>query len=493
MKKAKLTASEIDGVQYRRTTTGKIVLCQLTYLPMVLMGVLLTYVSYLMSAGYGIATAVAGVVLTGMTLFDGVTDPIIARVIDNFNTKHGKIRYLLLIGYAISACSIFLLYRVLANGKFGLVTFILVDAIFYIGYTIYCVTQQIIPPVLTNDPQQRPQINLWATLIGIFPPIIFMVLVSNFMLPKYGNEYTVPMLGEMCLWVLGIGLVSLLLGMLGLKEADRPESFEGLTTEKERVAFKDMLTMFKENKALQAYFFSAATDRLATTMAGQAVVTTLLAGVLFKNMGLHSTLSMIPMLVGMIALFPIAKKNGKLGSKKGISFWSLLGIIESVIQFVFMYVMMVTGNIDKVLSSLPLILIYIVLSSARNIFVNGGGNATSMMMADVIDYQCYLTGKYMPAAVSATYSFLDKFISSFGSTISMWLLALVGYRNTMPQPTDEATMSIFFVTMFIQLGTPVIGWIINLVAMKINPLSKEKMVEVQKTIADKKAEVEAAK
>ena len=492
MKKEKLTASEIDGVQYRRTTTGKIILCQLTYLPMVLMGVLLTYVSYLMSAGYGIATAVAGVVLTGLTLFDGVTDPIVARVIDNFNTKHGKIRILLLIGYAISACSIFLLYKVLSNGKFGIVTFILVDAIFYIGYTVYCVTQQIIPPVLTNDPQQRPQINLWATLIGVFPPIIFMVLVANLMLPRYGNEYTIPMLGEMCMWVLGIGFVSLLFGMLGLKDADRPENFEGLTAEREQVAFKDMVKMFKENKALQAYFFSAATDRLATTMAGQAVVTTLLAGVLFKNMGLHSTLSMIPMLVGMVALFPIAKKNGKLGSKKGISFWSLLGIIESAVQFVFMYVLMVTGNIDKVLSSLPLIILYIILSSVRNIFVNGGGNATSMMMADVIDYQCYLTGKYMPAAVSATYSFLDKFISSFGSTIAMWLLALVGYKSTMPQPTDEATMSIFFVTMFIQLGTPVIGWIINLIAMKRNPLTREMMVEVQKTIADKKAEIEAA-
>ena len=485
-KKQKFSQSELDGVQYRRTSTGKIVLAQLTYLPMVMMGVLLTYVTYLQSAGYGIATAVAGVILTCITLFDGVTDPIVARFVDNFNTKHGKIRILLLIGYAISAVSILILFLVTSNGKFGAITFVIIDAIFYIGYTIYCVTQQIIPPVLTNDPMQRPTINMWATLVGIFPPIIFMVLVSVFMLPKYNNEYTVPMLKEMCLWVVGIGLVSLLFGMLGIKDCDKPENFEGLSAQQQKVSFRDMIQMFRENKALQAYFIAAATDRLATTMSGMSVITTLLGGVLMKNMAMNSTMAMIPMVIGMVALFPIAKKNGKTGSRQGVVYWSVLDIVVCAVLFAFYFYLMVSGKFEILFSSIVLLLIWILLCSLRNICNNGNGNATSMMMADVVDYQCYLTGKYMPAAVSATYSFLDKVIGAFGSTVSLALLSLVGYKTTMPQPTDEATMPVFFVTMFISLGTPVIGYLCNLIAMKINPLSKEKMVEVQKEIAEKK-------
>ena len=489
-KKKTISQSEIDGVRYRRTTTGKIILSQFTYLPMVMLGVLLTYVSYLQSAGYGIATAVAGVILTGITLFDGVTDPIAARIIDNINTKHGKIRILLAASYAFSALSIFVLYFVTGRGGYGMWTFILVDAIFYIGYTFYCVTQQIISPVLTNDPEQRPTINMWATLVGVLPPIIFMVLVSVLMLPKYGNEYTLPLLREMAAWVLIIGAIALALSFFGLKDADKPENFEGLTTQKEIISFKDMVKMFKENKALQAYFWSAASDRLATTMSGQAVITTLLGGVLFKNMAMNSTVSMIPMVIGMIALFPIARKNGNLGSKAGMKFWTKAGLAILVVQFVFYLALMVTGNIGEMFSVPLFFIVFVVVSSFRNIAVNGNGNATAMMMSDVIDYQCYLTGKYMPAAVSATYSFLDKFISAFGQTICLGLLALVGYTSTMPQPTDEATMPIFWVTMFISMGTVAIGWIINLLAMKINPLTKEMMVEVQKGIADKKEALE---
>ena len=40
---------------------------------------------------------------------------------------------------------------------------------------------------------------------------------------------------------------------------------------------------------------------------------------------------------------------------------------------------------------------------------------------------------------------------------------------------------------------PVIGWIFNVVAMKYYDLDKERMVEVQKNIADMKAEQDSQK
>lgn len=207
-----------------------------------------------------------------------------------------------------------------------------------------------------------------------------------------------------------------------------------------------------------------------------------------KNMGVFSVVSMIPMTIGMIALFPIAKTNGKKGSREGMKYWSIIALAESVVQFVFFFIVMKTGHMDEMMSSIGLIVVFCILQTIRGIAQNGNGNATSMMMADVVDYQCYLTGKYMPAAVTATYSFLDKMIGAFGSTITLSLLTFVGYRTTMPQPTDEATMPIFFVTMLISLGTPAIGWIVNLIAMRMNPLTKEKMVEIQKVIGEKKAQ-----
>ena len=491
MRKKEVQQLSPDGIQYRRSSTGDIILAQCSYMAYALFATLMTYASYMASAGYGIATAVVGVILTGITIFDGITDPIAARIIDNFNTKHGKIRILLWIGFAISTAALILMYFVLSTGKLGIITFIIIDAIFYIGFTVFCVTQQTIPPVMTNDPKQRPQISMWGTIVGIFPPIILVIYNSAVLLPKYGNEYTVPMLREMCLTVIIAAAFALVLSMIGLRKCDKPENFKGLHAEQEKVSFGDMVSMFKENKALQSYFFAAASDRLAGSVAGQSVVTTLVAGILYRNMAKYSTISLIPMVIGMVALVFCAKANGNMGSKRGIKFWSAIGIGLSAVEFAYMCFLMMNGKLDKVLSTGILIVLYILFTAVRSVINNGNGNATNMMMADVIDYQCYLTGKYMPAAVTATYSFLDKAISSLGSTICLGLLALIGYHSTLPQPTDEATAKIFFVAMFINIGLPCIGWIINVISMRFNPLTKEMMVEVQRTITDKKSELEA--
>ncbi len=43
-------------------------------------------------------------------------------------------------------------------------------------------------------------------------------------------------------------------------------------------------------------------------------------------------------------------------------------------------------------------------------------------------------------------------------------------------------------TIICFLGMPVIGWILNVVAMKFYPLSKEKMAEIQDEVGRIKAE-----
>ena len=64
-----------------------------------------------------------------------------------------------------------------------------------------------------------------------------------------------------------------------------------------------------------------------------------------------------------------------------------------------------------------------------------------------------------------------------------WQLALA-----MPQPTDPKTMLVLIMGVFLVYVVPILGWICTLVAMKFTPLSKEKMVEVQKKIAEMKEE-----
>ena len=489
-KRKTMSQSEIDGVQYRMSSTGRIILSQGAYASMIIVGTLMTYVSYIMNTGYGIAVAVSGVILTVLTFWDGIIDPFLAKIIDNFNTRHGKLRILLTIGWVFTSAALFVMFFGLTNGGFGTVAFIIIYLLYVVGYSIFCVTLNIIPPVLTNDPMQRSVVSLWSTIVGVFPPIVFTLYVSIVLLPKHSNEYTLPMLRECCLIAVVISFVGLVMALIGLSKADKPENFEGISQADEKVSFRDMIKMFKENKALVAYVLAAVSDRLAQTMGSQSVVTTLVAGILLRNMGAYTLYSLIPMLLGFVALPFIAKINGKIGSKESMNLWSVAGMIAFGAHFAFYLAAMLTGRIDQVLINPFLLVVYLLTCLLVNICNNGNTNSTNMMIADVIDYQCYLTGKYMPAAVTATYSFIDQAVSALGSSLGLGMISLVGYTTTMPQPTDEATMPIFFVAMFMSIGVPAIGRLINVIALRMSPISREKMVEVQRVITEKRKEME---
>lgn len=134
----------------------------------------------------------------------------------------------------------------------------------------------------------------------------------------------------------------------------------------------------------------------------------------------------------------------------------------------------------------PSMILYVVLTLLQN-----GSNmcittSNTSYMADAIDFELDRSGRYVPAVVSGTYSLVDKLITSFAAVIATGAVALLGYTTTMPQPTDPCTSAIFWMTLSLKFGLPLIGWVITLVAMRECPLTKEEMVNVQKRIAEKR-------
>ena len=115
--------------------------------------------------------------------------------------------------------------------------------------------------------------------------------------------------------------------------------------------------------------------------------------------------------------------------------------------------------------------------------------ANGAMRADIVDYELDRSGKYLPAIVTATYNFIDQLVTSLGATIATLSVAMIGYTDSLPQPTDAPTSAIKILALSLYFGLPIFGWICTLFAMKGYELDKEEMVNVQKRIADKKAEL----
>lgn len=485
-KKKKVTQSEIDGVQYRRAKTWQIALGQLNSAAAMCFYILMGYASYLGNTGYGILTATVGIILTGTRIFDGITDPIIALLIDKTNTRFGKLRIFMFGGWLIESLAVVLLFIWCSGKGHGVLLFIFLYMLYVVGYTMNNVAGQIIPSVLTNDPKQRPVVGVWATVYNYLVPMIVSMIITVGILPRFHNEYSVAMLASSCLVCIGVSFVLEILACLGVSGVDKPERFQGISAQgkKEKVTLRDMWKLLKENRSLQTYIISAASDKLAQQTASQAVVGTLLFGIVIGNMQLSAILSIIAMLPSIIFAIFGAKYAGKHGNKESVVTWTWVCTVIALVSIIFF---LVIEPRQITVAAVPTVLFFIL-----TLLMNGAKmcvtTANGAMCADIIDYELDRSGKYLPAAVTATYSFIDKLISSLGATIAAGAVALIGYTAVMPQPTDEPTTAIFAMAMVLYYGLPILGWVCTLVAMRFCPLSKEKMVEVQKNIQEKKKE-----
>ena len=489
MAKEKLTQSEIDGVQYRRAKLWQIILIAFNAFNGMAMYFLIGLASYSASIGYGIATLVVGGLLTFTRIFDAITDPLLAFLYDRVNTPFGKVRPLMVLGWLIQSAGVLLLFNVMSSKGHGIPVFLACYMLYVIGYTIVNMTAQTLPALLTNDPKQRPTVGVWQTALNYITPMVLNIVVYTKLMPAFGGSFNQEFLNVVTWVCIGLSFVGVVLVCIGISAYDKPENFKGIG-KRERLKFKDMWDVLKNNKPLQSYILSAASDTIAQQASSASFVSTMLNGILIGNMGLATTLSMIGMFPSIIFAILGARYAGKHGNKESIVAWTRYSIFANIAMIVFFIITRSTVGTTAISTSLIFKILFIVLTFAVNGFAMGVTTANTGFMADLIDYELDRGGKYIPAVVSGTYSLVDKIVSSFSAAIATGCVALIGYTTTMPQPTDEQTSGVFWMTMFLRYGLAILGFICTLLAMRKCKLGKAEMVEVQKRIADKKAEAQ---
>lgn len=501
MAKEKLTPSELDGVQYRRAKLWQIILVACNALNGMAIYTLIGQASYAASIGFGISTLLVGGLLTFTRIFDAITDPLLAFLYDRMNTRWGKVRPLMLLGWAIQSLGIMCLFSWTASKGFGVGMFLLTYVVYVIGYTIVNMTAQTLPALLTNDPKQRPTVGVWQTVFNYIVPMAFTIILNTVLLPKYGQiavtetgyavDYSQAYLTAAATVTVIVSLIGVILVCIGISAYDKPENFKGTNKANERLSWRDMWNVLKNNKPLQSFIIAASSDKIAQQAGGAAIVSTMLSGILIGNMTIATYLSVGGMLPSIIFAIIGAKYCGRHGNKEAIVNWARYCIFANLAIIAFFAVTWFTVGTHTIANLGVTMIVYILLTLVCNGFMMAGTTANTAFMADIIDYELDRSGKYIPAVVSGTYSLVDKIVSSFSALIATACVALIGYTTTMPQPSDKPTGAIFWVTMFLRYGLAILGWLCTLWAMRKCKLGKTEMVEVQKRIADKKAEAKA--
>lgn len=482
MGNSKPTQSEVDGVNYRRAKTWQIILFACNGLIGMSVYSLIGLASYSASLGFGISTALVGIILTGTRIFDGITDPMLAFIYDKVNTRFGKIRILMVMGFLIEAIAILAMFSWAPGKGFGSIGFIGLYVVYVIGYTMINMTAQTIPPLMTNDPKQRPIIGVWATGFNYLVPMMVMVLMNVVLLPMFGGTYNLEFLSMASIITIAIASVGLVLVCIGVTPFDKSENFAGTGTKHKPLSLKDMIGVLKNNRPLQSYIISAASDKIAQQTGAQAIVVTMFSGIIIGNMGLATILSVVGMVPSILFAAVGARYAGKHGNKETIVYGTKASIVMAIIMLGFFIIIEPTKIAEMGLLTGVYILMTLVFNGAKMCVTT----ANTAFMADIIDYELDRSGQYIPAVVTGTYSFIDKLISSSSAAIAAGAVAFIGYKSTMPQPGDPSTPQVFWLTMILVFGLPILGWICTLIAMKFCGLTKKEMVEVQKRIESKR-------
>ena len=173
-----------------------------------------------------------------------------------------------------------------------------------------------------------------------------------------------------------------------------------------------------------------------------------------------------------------------LGQKKAL----VLGTWASIISYTALFALLVFGDPTQIslknVSFMTIAFIGLYILAKGSVSVSGA--FVIPMISDCADYETYLSGRFVPGMMGTLFSFVDKLISSFATTIVAFGVATIGFTERMPDVTDVSNPQIFWMTMFLVIGMPMLGWIASLIAMKFYPLDKEKMEEVQAHIQELK-------
>lgn len=455
------------------------------------------YVSYFLTGIVGVGVALAGMLMTMLRVWDGVTDPFIGFIVDKTDGKLGKNRPFIILGQAFMIIGTALIFLVCPRlPEAGRLPFYIVCYMFYIiGYTFQCVVTKSAQTCLTNDPGQRPVFSVFDSIYNMAVFTFIPILVTSVMVPKYnildnaGEVITSALENPdffVALWVLcaGLSAVFAVLAIIGLWRKDCREFFG--TGVAQRLRLRDYAEVLRKNRAIQMLCVAACSDKLTLSMQSNSVVMVMLFGIIIGNYSSFSAFSgytgILGILVPIILIMFVARK---LGQKQALLIGTYGGIIGAVILFLMFYLGDPTSvNFTNMnLYTIVFLVVYILMKGM-------GGLSSSIvipMTADCADYEVYRSGRYVPGLMGTLFSFIDKLISSLATTIIAAMLAAIGFTTTQPKPETPYSDGIFWITMFCFLGAPVIGWLLNLVAMKFYPLNKEKMASIQESIAEIKA------
>ena len=279
----------------------------------------LSYIATFGSKVLALSMIFASVMVTGMRLFDAITDPIIGALMDRTNGKFGKFRPFMVIGNLIMAASILVLYcltpLIPASSMFlRYAAFVALYAVWVIGYTFQTSCTRSGQTVLTNDPKQRPLFTIFNTvgsLLGMGAMQFFApILAKNY----EGGYASAGFFRTLAPVGIVISILLTILAIIGIWEKDQPKYFGIGGEASEKVKLHEYVQIIKNNNPMQRLMVAGAGCKLALSIATNTTVLCMLYGCMMGN---YDGLYLPMMVLGYVFSVPFFLLTVRTSQKEG--------------------------------------------------------------------------------------------------------------------------------------------------------------------------------
>lgn len=470
-----------NTVKYRKAKPWQLYLFSVHDLLLISFLFVMSYITYLGAGYYGLLATTVAMIATASRIFDAITDPVIAFIVERTDGKFGRYRPTMILGWIISAIAILCMYFFCVGAN--VITFILIYAVYVIGYSFMMTSQGGARVAFTNEPVQRNRLGLFMGILTSFASMAFNFYCTNYLVPKHNGVIDLGTMQELCITMLVASFIVLVITVIALWEQDVPENYRSLTEEK--VSPSDMFKVMKSNRNFQMILVACASDRIAMSIATNTSVIIAVWGIIAGNYEFYGTLGMIVFIPNiLVSIFgnQIAIKMGKKTALRSFS-------VGSAVAGSLMIALFVLGDPTQIGRALPVTAVFLVLHCIFQACMAVTNGLRMPMLADVADYEMSRNGgKQIAGVISAGYSLVDKTIVAFATTVVGFAYAGIGYVTSLPQIGDQVTGSLVTVTMILWMGLPIVGYIMSIVAMKFYTLDNDTMKEVQARLTAMKAE-----
>lgn len=394
----------------------------------------------------GISAGLVGTILLLSRIFDGISDLVMAQLMDKINSKHGKARAWILwmsIPYGVSAVLLFSVPATATTAVQAIYIFITYNLCTTVVYTALNLPYASMAPMMTNDEKDLAKINLFRMSMS---PIGNMIVTAC----------TLPFInllgGDQRAWVIVTVIYAIIaFGMLMWTFFGCKERFHSTAAkEAEGLPFTKRLSAALHNKYFIILILTMVAVSLYQNVNGTC--STYYAQYVLGNaelMGVMQTAEKIPWILGVIFLSPFINRFGK---RNMVLVGAALCVAAQVI------LIFSPANYTLVLVSAVL----------RGLGEAPFYGCIFTMIADTIEFGHWKTGIRVHALLFSAFTVGQK----FGGGVAGWFIGQLMEVSGFTGLETEIPSAIHMVQNLYIFGT-IIAWAAVVVLMLVYHLDKQ--------------------